>query len=60
MKIRIMGTKAETDAAVSTLRIAFEVREVSSFYPNRGDSTLGRVYVDAEVAPDLDGSGGGR
>lgn len=52
MKIRIMGTQSETDAAVRTLRIAFEVREVSGWYPNRGDSTLGRVYVDAVVADD--------
>ncbi|MEV5720646.1 hypothetical protein AB0L41_42845 [Amycolatopsis mediterranei] len=53
MKIRIMGTRAETDDAVKVLRLAFDVREVSDFYPNRrGDSQLGRVYVDANPPAD--------
>ncbi len=48
MKFRIEGTTQETGAAAELLREVFNVREVSSFYPNRGRSTLGRVYVDVE------------
>lgn len=43
-----MGTRPECAAAVAALRAGFVVREVSEFYPNRGQSVLGRVYVDAE------------
>ncbi|WET79217.1 hypothetical protein P3102_35200 [Amycolatopsis sp. QT-25] len=50
MKIRIEGTTHETEAAAELLREVFDVREVSRFYPNRGRSTLGRVYVDVEFA----------
>ncbi|MFJ8913446.1 hypothetical protein [Amycolatopsis sp. NPDC102389] len=50
MRIRIEGTTQETAAAAELLREVFNVREVSSFYPNRGRSTLGRVYVDVEFA----------
>lgn len=56
MKLRIMGTMEETSKAVATLRIAFAVLEVSTWYPNRGDSKLGRVYVEAALAPDLEAS----
>ncbi|WP_410640676.1 hypothetical protein [Amycolatopsis sp. lyj-346] len=52
MKIRIMGTRAETDDAVKVLRLAFDVLEVSDFRPNRGDSRLGRVYVEANPPAD--------
>ncbi|UUV34358.1 hypothetical protein NQK81_13185 [Amycolatopsis roodepoortensis] len=48
MRIRVEGTTAETERAAELLAEVFEVREVSSFYPNRGRSTLGRVYVDVE------------
>lgn len=51
MKFRIMGTSDECGAAVAVLRAALDVREVSSPYPNRGDSTLVRVYVDAVPRP---------
>lgn len=47
MKIRITGTKQETAAAVKLLPLVFDVRETSGFHPNRGNSTLGRVYVEA-------------
>jgi hypothetical protein len=46
MKIRIEGTPAEVDVLVDALRDVVDVREVSRFYPNRGSSVLGRVYVD--------------
>jgi hypothetical protein len=52
MKIRIMGTRAETEDAVKVLRLAFDVLEVSDFRPNRGDSQLGRVYVEASPPAD--------
>lgn len=50
MKIRIEGTMQETVAAAELLREVFDVREISHFYPNRGRSTLGRVYVDVGIA----------
>lgn len=46
MRIRLMGTRAEIDAVLAVLPAVLDVREVSTFYPNRGDSTLGRVYVE--------------
>ena len=46
MKVRLTGTETECAAAVQALRAGFAVREVSSFYPNRPPSRLGRVYVD--------------
>lgn len=49
MKIRITGTQKETAAAAELLRVVFDVREISEFYPNRGASKLGRVYVEAET-----------
>jgi hypothetical protein len=52
MKIRITGTRPETEDAVKVLRLAFDVLEVSDFRPNRGDSRLGRVYVDATPPSD--------
>lgn len=50
MKIRIEGTRDEIAVAVDALREVFDVHEVSRFYPNRGDSVLGRVYVTAAPA----------
>lgn len=53
MRIRLMGTRDETDRTVAALRSVLQVQEVSDWYPNRGASTLGRVYLDAEP-PDTD------
>ncbi len=50
MKLRLTGTDTECAAAVEALRGVFVVREVSGFYPNRGVSVLGRVYLDADPA----------
>lgn len=55
MKIRIMGTPQECDDTVKVLRLAFNVLEVSSPRPNRGDSQLVRVYVEAGAPADADG-----
>lgn len=48
MKLRMTGTAPECAAAVAALAAGFVLREVSDFYPNRGTTVLGRVYVDAE------------
>ncbi len=53
MKIRLSGTDTECAAAVAALAAGFVLREVSGFYPNRGATVLGRVYVDAEPHPDI-------
>ncbi|HEX6353215.1 hypothetical protein [Actinophytocola sp.] len=47
MKIRLMGTREEIDAVLPVLDAVLDVVEVSSFYPNRGTSKLGRVYLEA-------------
>jgi hypothetical protein len=47
MKIRITGTEDECTHAVERIRRVLVIREVSGWYANRGDSTLGRVYLDA-------------
>lgn len=53
MKIRLEGTQPEITAALDRLGVVLEVQEVSRFYPNRGASTLGRVYLT--VAPPTGG-----
>lgn len=45
MKIRIEGTQNEVTAAARLVAEVLDVHEVSRFYPNRGHSTLGRVYL---------------
>ncbi|QSB14583.1 hypothetical protein JQS43_24435 [Natronosporangium hydrolyticum] len=52
MKVRIMGTPAECQAAVTALAASprLSVVEVSNPYPNRGDSRQVRVYVEAHPA----------
>ncbi|MCI2421546.1 hypothetical protein MOQ72_29335 [Saccharopolyspora sp. K220] len=58
MKIRITGTRAETQRAAADIKtmlhtfqspVRYHVREVSDFYPNRGNSELGRVYLDVDI-----------
>lgn len=51
MELRITGTPTECEQAADVLRTAFEVREVSRFYPNRGESSLGRVFVQVALKP---------
>jgi hypothetical protein len=59
MKIRIMGLPAEIDQAVKTLAQteALKVTEVSDRYPNRGNSHLVRVYIEAQLSERQDGTG---
>jgi hypothetical protein len=54
MKIRLTGLPAETSQAVSALRgaPALDVTEVSGPYPNRGDTRMVRVYIEAQLRPD--------
>jgi hypothetical protein len=57
MKIRLMGTPQEIEAIQAGLAKGLEILESSSFYPNRGDSKLGRVYVEVQpLAEDKEGS----
>ena len=54
MKIRLSGLPAEINQAVSILTgtPALDVIEVSSPYPNRGDSRIVRVYIEAQFRAD--------
>ena len=54
MKIRLSGLPAEIDQAVNALSEAdaLDVIEVSSPYPNRGDSRIIRVYIEAQLRAD--------
>jgi hypothetical protein len=60
MKIRLTGTQAECAKLAFLLRYGppdLEVIQVSQPYPNRGDSHLVRVYLEArfpEGLPPLD------
>lgn len=52
MKLRIMGTRDECDLMVEIFErnIPREfVRSISGFYPNRGYTTEGRVYIDLDL-----------
>ncbi|MQA14919.1 MAG: hypothetical protein GEV09_12305 [Pseudonocardiaceae bacterium] len=49
MKLRISGTREECAATVQAVSAVLVVREVSDFYPNRGATVLGSVYLDAEA-----------
>jgi len=54
VKIRLSGLPAEIDYAITVLTgtLALDVIEVSSPYPNRGDSRIVRVYIEAQVRAD--------
>jgi len=51
MKVRLTGTQDECEQVVKIMRgvPTWEVLEVSSFYPNRGDSKLVRGYLDIRL-----------
>jgi hypothetical protein len=54
VKMRLTGTRTECDRFTTELIAATPpgvVREVSGFYPNRGNSALGRVYLDLDLPP---------
>jgi hypothetical protein len=41
-----MGTREDINAVLPVLTVVLTVQEVSDFYPNRGKSQLGRVYIE--------------
>lgn len=51
MKIRLMGLPAEVDQAVTVISDAkpFDVVQVDGPYPNRGNSRLVRIYIEAQL-----------
>ena len=53
MNIRIMGLPAEITPVIQALTDAdgLEVIQVSEPYPNRGDSRMVRVYLQAQPRP---------
>jgi hypothetical protein len=54
MKIRLLGLPAEVDQAVTVISDVqgFDVIQVDGPYPNRGNSRLVRVYIEAQLHPD--------
>ena len=52
MKIRLMGLPAEAGQAVTSICDAkvFDVIQVDGPYPNRGDSRMVRVYIEAQLS----------
>ncbi len=54
MKIRIQGTENECASFAADLKRLYNVRSISTFYPNRGNKTAftteGRVYCELEPA----------
>jgi hypothetical protein len=58
MKIRIMGLPAEIEEVITALTdtTALDVIEVSDLYPNRGNSRMVRVYIEAQLSDRQDGS----
>ena len=51
MRVRLTGTQDECEQVIKVMRDmpAWEVLEVSGFYPNRGDSKLVRGYLDIRL-----------
>jgi hypothetical protein len=46
MRLRLTGTSQEIAAVLPVLAAVLDVQETSEFYPHRGASVLGRVYLD--------------
>ena len=55
MKIRLMGLPAEVDQAVTVIRDAkiFDIAQVDGPYPNRGDSRMVRLYIEAQLPDEV-------
>jgi hypothetical protein len=54
VKIRLMGLPAEVTSVINVINQAdtLDVIEVSDPYPNRGDSRMVRVYIEAQLCAD--------
>jgi hypothetical protein len=52
MKIRMTGLPAEIDQAIKALRDIpdLDVIQADSPYPNRGDSRMVRMYIEARLS----------
>lgn len=50
MEIRLTGERAEIRRAIAEIEKVLDVRSASVWYPNRGSTRLGRVYIDAVPA----------
>ena len=55
MKIRLMGLPSEVDQAVIMIRDAkiFDVVQLDGPYPNRGNSRLVRIYIEAQLRDEV-------
>jgi Protein of unknown function (DUF3970) len=51
VKVRLHGTREEVVKATRRLAEAFDVVAVSRSYPDRGASTLVRVYLEVRLTP---------
>ena len=51
--IRLMGTREECEIMYQAIDFVMTVRSVSKFYPNRGKSIEGRVYVEVDINDSL-------
>ena len=54
MKIRLMGLPAEITQTLTAIQqtSTLDVIQVNGPYPNRGDSRLVRVYIEAQLRTD--------
>ena len=54
MKIRLMGLPAEVDSTLQIIQATttLDVIQIDGPYPNRGDSRLVRVYIEAQLPAD--------
>jgi hypothetical protein len=52
VKIRLLGTRDECEQWVAREQATGAVVEVCGWYPNRGTSALGRLYVQTRPLPD--------
>lgn len=50
VRLRIEGTHEEIDKTVRLLEMNAIVRQQSRFYPNRGSTIVGRVYLEVDVS----------
>ncbi len=55
MKIRLMGLPGEVDQAVAVISDAkgLDVVQVDGPYPNRGNSRLVRLYIEAQLRDEV-------
>ena len=54
MKIRLMGLPAEVNSTLQIIQATrtLDVIQIDGPYPNRGDSRMVRVYIEARLCAD--------